>query len=179
MKTEVIANDDRSEEDARRLSALGLAVYGPQEERDDDFARITWAPTEISVIVRSEDGKSILAHAGALARDGLLDGNPVRIGGVGGVKTHPDVRGQHLGRQVVARATELLRDELGVDFGLLVCEDRLLPYYQQLGWQAFAGELWIDQPQGRVRFEFNKVMVTPGRLPAPGSGVIDLLGFPW
>lgn len=179
METEVIASTEWSACDIEQFRALELAVYGPHEQRDDPFARITWALPEFSVVARQPVDGRIVAHAGILARDCLLNGETVRIGGLGEVKTHPDVRGQRIGRAVVARACELLRDDLSVDFGLLVCGHHLLSYYQQLGWSEFHGELWVEQSEGQVRFESGRVMVMPGRQPAPANGVIDLLGLPW
>lgn len=178
MYISVITNDERTDTDRQQLRALGEAVYGPddQPETSDD---VTWDSTEISIIARHEAGGEIIAHAGVLARECLLDGQPVRVGGIGGVKTHPDVRGTGLGRTVMTEAQQLLRDRLDVDFGLLVCPEHVVPFYRRLGWQEFDGDLMVDQPAGRIRFTANRVMVYPGRQDVPRTGTLDLLGYPW
>lgn len=176
MHTEVV----RTARVNGELGALAHAVYGPPEQRDDPFAPIDWDMPETSVIIRREGRDELLAHAGILTRICLHNGDSVRVGGLLEVKTHPEVRGQHLGKAVVRRATQLLRDDPSIDFGLLVCLEPLLPYYEPLGWVEFTGNLWVDQPDGRLRFnEVSRVMTLPGRLPAPVRGDIDLCGLPW
>lgn len=180
MKTETIGTTSLTEDDARLLESLDFAAYGPHEQRADAFASVTWAPPAISVLVRREKRGDIVAHAGISIREGLLNRAPVLIGGIGEVKTHPEVRGQRLGKAVVTEAMHQLRDVIQVDFGLLVCLDDVLSYYRQLGWETFDGELWAKQPEGRIRLDtFSNVLVMTGRRPAPSGGVIDLLGLPW
>jgi hypothetical protein len=65
------------------------------------------------------------------------------------------------------------------DFGLLVCEVGLVPFYERQGWRRFLGELLVTQRQATVPFTFNLVMTTPDRLQEPIAGTIDLMGPPW
>lgn len=176
MRTEVLPTADV----ACELDELARAVYGPPEERDDPFAPFDWAMPETSIVVRREGRHELLAHAGILSRTCLHNGDDVRVGGLLEVKTHPEVRGQRLGKAVVQRATALLRDDQTIDFGLLVCLEPLLKYYEPLGWVEFSGDLWVAQPDGPLRFnDVSRVMVLPARKPAPAGGVIDLCGRPW
>lgn len=176
MHTEVVCTARVNGE----LGALAHAVYGPPEQRDDPFAPIDWDMPEISVVIRRGGQRDLLAHAGVVVRECLHNGEPVRIGGLLEVKTHPEVRGQRLGKAVVDRASRLIRDELATDFGLLVCLEPLLPYYEPFGWVEFQGNLWVAQPDGPLRFnDVSRVMVLPARAPAPADGVIDLQGLPW
>jgi hypothetical protein len=66
----------------------------------------------------------------------------------------------------------------GAQFGLLFCEPRLMAFYRRLGWQPFAGQVFVEQPQGRIRFEVTEPMVLDLEL-APRAGVLDLEGRPW
>lgn len=176
MHTEVV----RTARVNGELGALAHAVYGPPQQRDDPFAPIDWDMPEISVVVRRDGRNDLLAHAGVLVRECLHNGEPVRIGGLLEVKTHPDVRGHRLGKAVVQRATDLLRDDPALDFALLVCLEDLLAYYEPLGWIEFTGDLWVEQPDGPLRFnEISRVMVLPAGSHAPTDGVIDLQGRPW
>ena len=179
MYLDVIANDDRSDKDREQLQRLNAAVYPPGDSTDNPGAGLSWARTERSVVVRITVDGDIVAHAGVLTRRCLHNDRPVRIGGIGGVKTHPEIRNSGLGRQVMTRAAEILRDDLAADFGLLVCPVSAAGFYERLGWRAFSGELWIDQPAGRTLFTINQVKVLPLRGEAPVSGTIDLCGFPW
>jgi hypothetical protein len=109
----------------------------------------------------------------------LRDGRPVRVGGVGGVKTHPAARRQGFARRALGRAVEFFREQPEVAFGLLVCEPHLLGYYGRLSWQEFSGRLLVTQRGEPAEFTFNRVMVCAVREAAPAAGTIDLQGPPW
>ena len=179
MHITVVARDQLELRDRNQLAALNTAVYPPGKNADSPERQVTWAPTEVSVMARMDPEGDIVAHAGVLVRDGLLDDVPVRIGGIGGVKSHPALRARQLGRAVMARAAELLRDDLEVDFGLLVCPAGVIGFYERLGWKVFHGTLLAEQPDGRIEFTLNQPMVLPARLDPPSTGVIDLQGLPW
>jgi hypothetical protein len=103
----------------------------------------------------------------------------VRVGGIGGVKTHPAFRGQGFATTAIRRGLDFFHGQGDVDFGLLVCEPGLVPFYEPLGWRRFPGDLLVTQRQATVPFTFNLVMTTPIRLREPLTGAIDLLGPPW
>jgi len=153
-------------------------VYPPEVLAASPARHVTWAPVQWSVLVWSPEG-ALLSHVGLVVRHGALDGAPARIGGVGGVKTHPGAEGRGLASAALARAAAALREEHGVAFSLLVCRDDLLPFYGRLGWRPFAGRLLVEQPAGPTLFTVNRAMVLPGLGAAPGAGTIDLKGLPW
>ena len=64
------------------------------------------------------------------------------------------------------------------DFALLFCEPHNFPFYSRLGWRQFAGDVFVEQPHGRVRFEVMAAFVLDLRQ-QPRTGVIDLRGLPW
>ena len=71
---------------------------------------------------RSKDRHFVLyEHGSPLASASVLrhEVRNVVIGGLGGVITLPVARGRGLARQVVGRATEFMRDDLGASFGFL------------------------------------------------------------
>ena len=103
----------------------------------------------------------------------------MRVGGIGGVKTHPTFRGRGFATTAIQRALDLFHEQGDVDFGLLVCEPGLVPFYQRQGWRRFPGELLVTQRRATVPFTFNLAMTTPVRLQEPLAGAIDLLGPPW
>jgi len=67
---------------------------------------------------------------------------------------------------------------LGVEFGLLVCEEDVVPFYERLGWQVVEGPLTFDQPGGQATWPA-VVMVLPCGGKAWPEGMIDLCGLPW
>lgn len=166
------------EEELADLGAVTRAVYPARDYVDWPGRLIEWARPEWGIQVRDEGG-DLVAYAGLVIRDGSHDRRPARIGGVGGVKTHPNHRRRGYAGEAMQSAHRFFSEAAGVDFGLLVCEESLIPYYERLGWQLFDGELLTQQPAGKVRFTFNRVMVIPITGTAPKAGVIDLNGPPW
>jgi hypothetical protein len=61
---------------------------------------------------------------------------------------------------------------------MLFCEPHNAPFYMGRGFKPFDGEIWCEQPQGRVRFEAIAPYVRELRR-APLRGTIDLCGLPW
>ncbi len=166
-------------EEREALRALAATVYPPAERAGDPVQKtIAWASPEWGILVWDDDG-ALVGYVGIVARDVTLDGRAVRVGGIGGVKTHPAVRGKGYARAALRRAAAFMADELAVAFGVLVCREGLLPFYGGLGWQPFAGALLVEQPGGRVPFIFNRPMVLPVREAAPPGGTLDLCGLPW
>ena len=103
----------------------------------------------------------------------------MKVGGIGGVKTHPAFRGRGFATAAIQRALAFFHEQGDVDFGLLVCEPGLVPFYERLGWRRFPGDLFVTQHEATVPFTFNLPMTTPIRLQELLTGIIDLLGPPW
>lgn len=179
MRLDVQPVAAQSEAEREALRALTMAVYPPAERAADSVQqRIAWASPEWGILVRDDAGATV-GYVGIVARDATLDGRTVRVGGIGGVKTHPAARGQGYARAALQRAATFMADELGAAFGVLVCREALLPFYGGLGWQPFAGTLLVEQPGGRVPFTFNRPLTLPLREAAPSGGTLDLCGLPW
>jgi aminoglycoside 2'-N-acetyltransferase I len=160
------------------LKALTAAVYPPEITATSPGRSFRWAPAQWSVLGWTAEGK-LITHVGIVIRKGTLDGMPVKIGGIGGVKTHPQAQGRGHASAALRRAATALHDDHHVAFSLLVCQEHLLPFYERLGWFSFPGRLIVEQPSGPTIFTINRPMVLPGLCPAPQEGDIDLRGFPW
>ena len=75
-------------------------------------------------------------------------------------------------------AIQTIKANEAARFALLVCEEKNFSFYRQRGWHAFDGELYCEQPSGRIKFELMAPFVFDIK-PAPRKGVIDLKGLPW
>jgi GNAT superfamily N-acetyltransferase len=158
------------------LGALTAAVYPPEVAAAWPGHAIEWTPAGHRLI--GWDGGGALCHAGLFVRDAKWNDRPVRVGGVGGVKTHPAARGRGLASAAIRLALDFFRGR-EADFALLVCEPALVAFYERLGWRTFPGELLVRQRGETVPFTFNLCMTAPGSLPELPTGTIDLLGPPW
>jgi aminoglycoside 2'-N-acetyltransferase I len=169
---------DLSPEERADLRALSVAVYPPGEWADWAGRDIEWSDAEWCVCIRDEHG-ALVSYTGIVMRDAAVDGRAARIGGVGGIKTHPSARGRGYARLGVEKALEFFREQPEVEFALLVCEPHLIAYYAALGWVEFEGRLLVRQREVVETFTFNRVMTHAIRSDGPATGTIDLNGPPW
>jgi GNAT superfamily N-acetyltransferase len=178
MRWEVRRVADLMAGEQSALRTLSLAVYPPEVTATWPGRAIEWAPAQWSVVGWDAEGAA-LCHVGAVLREARWNERAVKVGGVGGVKTHPAARGRGFASAAIRRALDFFREQGDVDFGLLVCEPGLVPFYERLGWRMFPGDLLVTQRRVTVPFTFNLPMTIPLRLQESLCGRIDLLGPPW
>ena len=78
----------------------------------------------------------------------------------------------------IGRAVEFFSEQR-VDFGVLVCEAALVPFYERLDWRRYSDPLVVTQLGEKSTFTFNLPMVRAIFADVPQDGAIDLLGPPW
>jgi hypothetical protein len=177
MKFEFVASGQFSNRQKNGLDHLGTAVYPPEVVATLPGRFFTWASPQWSVLLWDED--ELVSRVGLLTREIISNGETKSIGGVGGVMTHPTKQGQGLASQAMREASRLFDEELKVAYALLFCRPHLVEFYKRLRWNPFEGQVFVEQPQGRIEFSVNGAMVLDVKEPAPLSGLIDLNGLPW
>ena len=165
-RVEVRAEGDLTEEECERLN-------WPWDAPERDFE---WSAPDWRVLVWVEG--RVVSQAAILERVGRVAGQPVKLGGVGGVIALPEWRGRGLTGAAMRRAAEFMCRELGVEFGLLVCEEDVVAFYERLGWQVVEGPLTFDQSGGKATWPAAVMVLPCGEKEWPG-GTIDLCGLPW
>ncbi len=105
-------------------------------------------------------------------------GHAVRVGGIGGVMTRPECRRRGIASALLRRAAQFIGDELGAEFGLLLCREEVAPVYAKLGWQIVAGPTTFEQPSGKATYP-RLTMVLPFTEKEWPAGPIDMCGLPW
>jgi aminoglycoside 2'-N-acetyltransferase I len=155
--------------------ALDAVCYPPETMATVIWRDVTWAHADKRVFARL-DGEAV-CHAGVYLRPAKDGPRDVFIGGIGGVMTVPDARGKGCAGAAMKTAAKVMEDE-GCDFGLLFCEPHNVGFYEPLGWRIFDGDVFCEQPAGRIRFDMMHTMILPV-LSAPASRMIDLCGLPW
>lgn len=153
------------------------AVWPPEVVAKLPWAGIVFAHAQLRVLVQDETGE-IVCHVGIYRREVEWNGRKVRAGGIGGVLTREEKRRHGYASIALNAAIQTLKDEGSADFALLFCEPHNAPFYVARGWKPFEGEIYAEQPGGRVRFDAIAPYVHDLRR-APRQGVIDLCGLPW
>jgi aminoglycoside 2'-N-acetyltransferase I len=170
MEIEVKRTDELAESERAHIHAWLIQQFGA-ESGDYEWSDVDW-----HVMLRV-DGQ-LVSHVEIVERTGTVAGQPVKLGGIGGVVTLPEWRGRGLATATLERAAAFMRDELQVAFGLLICDERMIPFYNRLGWQVVEGPLTFDQPGGKV-MSAEVTMVLPCAGADWPEGTIDLCGLPW
>jgi GNAT superfamily N-acetyltransferase len=161
-----------------------------QHVPEADQARFAWKPDVFAVakfqyhwrakdwsVIVYEDGEAI-SQVKILKHTAIVNREPVIVGGIGSVVTVPEKQGQGYARLALQHAVEFMHTDLQVQFGLLFCLPRMVPFYEQLGWQVVADNVIIDQPEAAVASAL-PVMVLPCQdLPWP-EGTVELGSLPW
>lgn len=175
-----ISSGDPSWEAAEKL----LDIVWPDHLMETAAWRdVVWAHADRRVMVREDaPPHDLVCHAGLYTRNALWNGKDVTIGGIGGVATHPDKRKSGLATAAVQAAVQYFKGEdfkgKALDFAVLFCEPHNYAFYRNLGWRQFDGDVFAEQPQGRIRFDVMATFVHDLKL-APRDGTIDLRGLPW
>ena len=177
MKIEFVASAALTDRQKESIKTLRGIVYPPNVLASLPWRHFTWSSMQWSVLVWDEN--ELIAKASLLVRDVFHNEIPKRIGGIGGVMTHPARQGQGLASQAMREAAKQFEEELIVDYALLFCRPHLIPFYERLGWKSFEGQLFVEQPQGKIEFSANGGMVLDVKEEAPLNGVLDLNGLPW
>ena len=152
-------------------------VWPPEVLQKLTWGRITWAHADLRVLIDSPEG-GLACHAGIYFRTVTWNGRKIQAGGIGGVATRPDCRRRGYASIALDAAIRTMRDYEVVKFALLFCEPHNFAFYQARGWHPFAGEIYAEQPGGKVRFDAMAPFIFDlGR--APRDGAIDLCGLPW
>ena len=163
-------SDEIGEDEGREIDEVDqLAFSGPEDEID-------WSNPQWYVIGKLAE--RIISIVGVLKRRIRVGKITLEVGGIGGVATHPDYQQHGFGSAVMQSAAEFMRDDLQVEFGLLVCGQETVSFYGKLGWQIAGAEMVFDLHGSKQVFQGITMVLPIGPRPWP-EGTIDLCGAPW
>jgi GNAT superfamily N-acetyltransferase len=94
----------------------------------------------------------------------LIEAGDLRLGGVSGVLTYPQFRGQGHASALMRRAAEHIEQER-LDLGMLFCDRETEPFYDALGWQALEDGRVVVEEHGGEPEDLVMVLGDPARLP--------------
>ena len=170
MEIHIKPSAQLSPSEKQQLDEL-FAISFPPDDIDYEWAEVDWY-----VLVR--EGERLVSSVEIFERCAAVGGLSVNLGGIGGVATHPGWRRRGYAEAGLKVAESFLRRRLAVDYGLLICSERLVPYYGRLGWQVVQGPMQIEQSGGPVTYSAPIMILPVCKREWPG-GPIDLHGKPW
>jgi len=177
MEISVLADSELSAHDRSEIDEVCDQAFGVHSTKEDNSFEFQWVPSNDWHVVVKLEGVTV-SQVGIVERTGTVDRKPVKLGGVGGVATFPNMQKKGLASAAMHMAAGFMQNSLKVDFGLLVCAREMEPFYHKLGWQEVVGPLVFDQPQGKVTFH-DVIMILPSVQQDWPPGIIDLCGLPW
>jgi aminoglycoside 2'-N-acetyltransferase I len=169
-----VLNGDASWAKAERLLN---AVWPRHVVEKLPWGHIAWAHADLRVLIEEPEG-GLACHVGVYFRTVTWNGRKFDIGGIGGVSTRQDCRRHGYASVALNAAVQTMRDHEAIQFALLFCEPHNFAFYQARGWHPFKGEIFCEQPGGRIKFDVMAPFVFDFRR-GPREGVIDLCGLPW
>jgi aminoglycoside 2'-N-acetyltransferase I len=160
-----------------RVEPLFKAVYPPHVLEKLPWASMVFGHADLRVLVEA-DGEGVVSHVGIHRREVTWNGRRMRAGGIGGVATREQFRRRGYASIALNAAVQTMKDEGATDFGMLFCEPHNAPFYIARGWTPYDGEVYAEQPSGRIRITVIAPYIYQIRR-APLRGVVDLCGLPW
>lgn len=179
MQTRIEVRRYESLSEVARRAVAGME--GGETTIDPRLAGFRWAPAHWYVLLwvrAGASGEELASSIKIVERTATAGEERLRLGGIGDVATVPLWRRRGFASAALAEAGRFICEEMGVDFGLLFCDEALLSFYGRLGWQRVAGPTLVQVPWGRVPFP-EETMVLPCRRHLWPEGTIDLDGLPW
>ena len=138
---------------------------------------LSWRPKDTHFVLYS-DGRAA-SHVSILLRHMVRAGSSaVRVTGVAGVVTRPDLRRRGLARRLLGHALRETQSRTGSAFALLFCLPKLVPLYKGLGWQEISSVVHVEQPCGVIEAPL-RTMVLPLRGEKWPAGPVWLDSPPW
>jgi len=160
-----------------RVRPLMEAVWPSQDVARRPWGNLHWAHADLRVLIDAPDG-SLACHVGIYFRTVTWNGQKVHAGGIGGVSTREDCRRRGYASLALDGAVQTMRANDAVKFALLFCEPHNFAFYEARRWDRFDGDIFCEQPDGRIRFDAMTPFVFDIQR-APRRGTIDLCGLPW
>ncbi len=160
-----------SPEDRHALFEWADNIFGVEDKL------LQWRPKDWHFIFDVDERPA--SHVGVLKHTLSAGGEPVTVGGVGGVVTVPEMQGKGLAQRGMRHAAAFMREELGVEFGFLFCLDRLVGFYESLGWQRAPETIEVEQESGPLIAPFNAMVLPFGDARPWPAGKIVLKSLPW
>jgi predicted acetyltransferase len=159
-----------------KLSSKQLSELVQWFEEEFGHIPIQWADPEYYVFAISDS--EIISRLGIIERKVSVNEHPLNVAGISGVITRSEYRKSGIASYVLKNAVAFISNDLGINYGLLLCRDEVASVYEKLGWKVFDGPTTFHQPNGKMIYHKLTMVLECGQEKWP-IGAIDLCGLPW
>lgn len=178
---DVVAHDALALHEICDLRSLFYGEYLGEFGAWDPEQPYGYAGHDVHVIAR--DGDKVVGHVGWARRTIGVGASELAVAGVGGVLVSQHARGEHVGRQLMRRATASMADSGGIEFGYLGCREEVVRFYVSCGWQRVSAVERSISRNGHpaVHDSGPPLLIFPvaRAVAAWPEGAIDLRGRAW
>lgn len=153
-----------------------FAEYGPWHP-DRPYG---YSPASVHTLAFVDS--ALVGHIGFQVRKIAVGDAEVTVAGTGGVLVDEKARGSGLGRRVMRRAQQAMREDARISFGYLGCREQVVPFYESSGWRrirAAERHVSMQDPRRSVVSADGPILIFPTRDRDWPHGDIDLRGTPW
>ena len=134
-----------------------------------------WAMPDWTIIYYEND--QIATFYNIIEREIIVDGEIYKIGGINNVITPKEFRGKGYASKTLKNTEKLIFDELKCAFGVLLCADNLMPFYEKLNWYKVKCPVYFEQSNGQKLWGANIMFLTKNKKMNPAK--VELNGLPW
>ncbi|WP_106144570.1 GNAT family N-acetyltransferase [Flagellimonas meridianipacifica] len=148
---------------------------------DEEFGHIPivmqteWATPDWTVILYQNN--EIATFYNIIDRKIIINDIEVKIAGVNNVITPKKYRGNGYASKALRETKDFVFNELNSKFGVLLCAEALIPFYEQLDWYKVNCPVYFEQSDGKKLWKANTMLLTKKNKLNPKK--IDLNGLPW
>lgn len=174
LEFRIFPNAEISPELKKQINVLDSLAFS--EPLEDELKDVQWSSAD-AVAVGFIDGL-LVTQLCLVYRQIKVGAFNLLVVGVGGVATHPQYRRNGYSSQLLGITRDILIKEQRATFGLLICEEKLEPFYGAAGWQKVANSLdyWQENQCRTLKTPVLILSLSGQEWPV---GNIDLCGSPW
>lgn len=139
---------------------------------------ISWAKPDWTIIYTKNN--ELITFYNIIKRRVHFNDKTYIVAGINNVVTLPAHRGKGYSSKLLSSTKNFLFDDLEVDYGLLLCAEELVSFYQLLGWYEVHSDLFFQQPTNQIkRWAAKTMLLSNGKKKKIYPKKIDLCGLPW
>ena len=161
--------DALTEAEKQQIFGWGEDIFGAGD------LNLRWRPKDLHFIMEV-DG-ALVSHVGVVKHSVAVDGQPVTVGGVGGVVTLPEWQRHGYASELMQHTADFF-NRWEIEAGLLFCFRRRVPFYESLGWKVVGYPVTIQQPEVEISSPLEVMVLPIGEFIWP-DGAVNLNSFPW